>query len=483
MLHKKPGMKLGIFSQMTAGYLAIFSLLIGSNVYAVLKLRQFNANTLHILNVDNRMLDYKKKLVDAHLSQVVYERKYFLTKDPVLYNRFLSAKSDFDKFLSEVSGLARDPAKKDFLIRTRTHNQRYESLVDTEAKFLEKNQPYSRKGYEKEKDKVSDRILEELQKFEEASYADVHARMEALNEAGAFAQGTATALSLVSIFLAVLTSFFITRSIKKPLTTLVRKTREISDGVFQDPLLISSPPEIAELTKAFNSMCDRLTAADKMKADFFSTISHELRTPLASIKEGTSLLLDGIGGSITEKQEEMLSILSEETNRLIGLVNSILDLSKMEAGMMTYHFGLGNVAPLIDRVMVEVQPLVKAKSIHVENTTAPDLPAARMDAERIAQVFRNLVSNAVKFTPEGGRITVSARSVDDGIEIRIADTGPGIPRERLTTIFEKFQSMDRTQGTGLGLTIVKHIITAHGGRVWAESRLLEGSTFIFVLPC
>ncbi len=483
MLHKKPGMKLGIFSQMTAGYLAIFSLLIGSNVYAVLKLRQFNTGTLRILNIDNRILDYKKKLVDAHLSQVQYERKYFLTKDPVLYNRYLSAKSDFDRFLAGADAIADDPPRKNFLKRIQARHQHYESLVHAEVTFLEKNQPYPRKGYEEEKDKASDEILEELQKFEDASYADVHVRMRTLNEAGAFAQKIATALSLVSILLAVLTSFFITRSIKKPLTTLVKKTREISNGIFEDSLLVPSPPEITELTKAFNSMCDRLTAADKMKSDFFSVISHELRTPLASIKEGTSLLLDGVGGSITEKQGEMLSILSEETNRLIGLVNSILDLSKMEAGMMTYQFDRGNVAPLIDRVMVEMQPLVEAKNIHFENETASDLPVARMDAERIAQALRNLVSNAVKFTPEGGRITVSARSVDGGIEIRITDTGPGIPRERLTTIFEKFQSMDRTKGTGLGLTIVKHIITAHGGRVWAESRVHEGSTFIFVLPC
>jgi two-component system sensor histidine kinase GlrK len=225
-----------------------------------------------------------------------------------------------------------------------------------------------------------------------------------------------------------------------------------------------------------------------MKADFFSSMSHELRTPLTSIKEGTGLLLDGVGGDTTEKQRKLLSILAEESNRLISVVNSLLDLSKMEAGMMAYDFEITHVDPLIKRAIAEITPLVEAKGIRLENEMDGALPPLRMDPERILQVLRNLLGNAVKFTPKGGLVRVAAKPADGKLAISVKDSGPGIPAESLTSIFEKFNQGSRQapharQGTGLGLAIANSIITSHGGKIWAESELGQGSTFIFVLPC
>ncbi len=126
---------------------------------------------------------------------------------------------------------------------------------------------------------------------------------------------------------------------------------------------MTSPPEIGELAAAIDSMCEKLQEFDRLKADFFASMSHELRTPLTSIKEGTGLLLDGVGGETTEKQRKLLAILAEESNRLINVVNSLLDLSKMEAGMMTYDFESGHVDPLIRRALAEIAPLIEAKQI------------------------------------------------------------------------------------------------------------------------
>jgi two-component system sensor histidine kinase GlrK len=225
-----------------------------------------------------------------------------------------------------------------------------------------------------------------------------------------------------------------------------------------------------------------------MKADFFAAMSHELRTPLTSIKEGTGLLLEGIGGPTTEKQRKLLAILAEESNRLILLVNSLLDLSKMEAGMMSYDFALAQIEPLLKRAVAEVAPLVEAKQITVESAVDQPLPAVRIDAERILQVLRNLLGNAIKFTPKGGLVRVSARPRGNKLEIAVKDSGPGIPQEALLSIFEKFNQGKRADdlarsGTGLGLAIAKSIISSHGGKIWAESQLGHGSTFIFVLPC
>jgi two-component system sensor histidine kinase GlrK len=224
-----------------------------------------------------------------------------------------------------------------------------------------------------------------------------------------------------------------------------------------------------------------------MKSEFFSSMSHELRTPLTSIKEGTRLLLEGVGGSITDKQKQLLTILREESDRLINLVSSLLDLSKMEAGMMTYSFTQSSLPPLIHKVMNEIGPLVEAKQIALNAELSPELPSIKMDSERILQALRNLIGNAVKFTPEGGLVTVSSKVHDRRVEVSVRDTGPGILAEDLATIFDKFQQTAsngpyRIKGTGLGLAIAKHIINSHGGEIWAESQPGRGSTFIFVLP-
>jgi two-component system sensor histidine kinase GlrK len=480
-------MRLTIFSRLMIGYFAIFSLVILVSAYAILRLHQLNTGTRHILNIDNRILDYQEKLADSTLSQLRYEKKYVLTKDVLLYEQFLSAKRDFTKFLSELLLIVDTPEKKDSLNKVKTHYQHFQALIDKEIENIRGTQSYSKRWSEQEIEKASDGVLEELKKLEGYARRDIQQRMKMLGESSASARKLVLTISAVAVVLVIVASFLITRSIAQPLTILMEKTKEISKGVFNDDLNIASPPEISELAGAFNSMCGKLKMVDKMKSDFFSSMSHELRTPLTSIKEGINLLREGVGGTIPERQKRLLAILSEESKRLIDLVNSLLDLSKMEAGMMTYTFEPGTVTPLIERATTEMIPLIEARKITLTTKVDQKLPVIKIDREKILQVLRNLVGNAVKFTPEGGQVRVVARLVNRGVEVSVSDTGPGIKKENLTTIFEKFHQAPFKQsnpikGTGLGLAIVKHVITAHGGRVWAESEPGQGSSLIFVLP-
>ncbi len=480
-------MRLTIFSRLMIGYFAIFSLVILVSVYAILRLHQLNTGTRHILNIDNRILDYEEKLSDALLSQLRYEKKYVLTKDNLLYEQYLSAKQDFAKSLSELHRIVDTPEKKDSLYRARMQYMRFQSLIDRETEYVQRSQTYSKRWYAQEMEKASDGVLEELKRLEVYSRHDIEQRMKMLGESSASARKLVITMSAIAIVLIIVTSFLNTRSITKPLRILMEKTKEISKGVFDEDLNIASPPEIAELTGAFNSMCGKLKVVDKMKSDFFSSMSHELRTPLSSIKEGIGLLRDGVGGVVPEKQKRLLAILSEESKRLIDLVNSLLDLSKMEAGMMTYAFEPAGLAPLIERASTEMVPLVEAKKIALKIKVGAGLPAVKIDREKILQVLRNLIGNAVKFTPAGGQVSVAARLVNRRVEVSVSDTGPGITAENLTAIFEKFhqahlKNSSYMKGTGLGLAIVKHVITAHGGSVWAESEPGHGSSFIFVLP-
>ncbi len=484
----KNEMRLTIFSRLMIGYLTMFILVMIVGVYAILMLHRLNAGTHHILTVDNRIIDYEEKLTDSILSQMRYEKKYVITKDAVLYDQFFSAKEDFNKLLSEALLIADTPEKRASLNKVKAYHTRFQSSIERQIEEVRGNQSHSKRGGGQEVERAADGILEELKKLEILSRHDVQDRMSGLKEAGASASQFAMIMSGIALVLVTGISFLITRSITKPLTILRDRTKEISKGVFDGDLNHPAPPEVSDLMAAFNSMCAKLKTVDKMKSDFFSSMSHELRTPLTSIKEGISLLQDGVGGTVTEKQKRLLTILSEESKRLIDLVNSLLDLSKMEAGMMTYSFEQGSIVPLIGRATTEITPLIEAKKIALQKKIDERLPVIRMDREKILQVLRNLIGNAVKFTPERGEVTVSARVLNqEEVEVVVSDTGPGIGREHLTTIFEKFHQAsptnpDRTKGTGLGLAIVRHVITAHGGRVWAESEPGHGSSFFFVLP-
>jgi two-component system sensor histidine kinase GlrK len=179
--------------------------------------------------------------------------------------------------------------------------------------------------------------------------------------------------------------------------------------------------------------------------------------------------------------------MAEESARLIDMVNSLLDLSRIEAGKMIYHFTQADLVPMINKVAREIEPLAETKNVKIEQNIIKKIPVVKVDLERILQVLRNLIGNAVKFTPAGGYVRVSAELVERGIRVSVKDTGAGISKENLTLIFDKFHqafltSSSKIKGSGLGLSYVKHIIKAHGGEVWAESKLGQGSTFTFTLP-
>jgi two-component system sensor histidine kinase GlrK len=480
-------MRLTIFSRLILGYLVIFILVLAISVYTIFQLEQFERVIRSIQGIDNRMLEYEKRLGDSLLSQMRYERKYVIGKDRALYDQFQLASDDFKKTMNHALLFAGAFPHREMLSRVKADHEGYQSLVAEEMRFMQANQPYDQEAYKEEKEKAVDRILGELKSLEANSQQNSYNKIKNLGEAGADARRWTLWIAILALFSILAISFFITRSITKPISILIDKTREIANWVFKGDLHLSSPPEMKELSQAVNSMCDRLKAVDRMKSDFFSMVSHELRTPLTSIMVGTSMLSTRIGEEMTEKEKEILDIISKESQRLIALVNSILDLTKMEAGMMVFNFTPTDMMPLIQQAVAEIEPLAMAKEIGLQITSPPGLPVIRMDRERILQVLRNFIGNAVKFNPPGGQVTVSAASKDGTLEVCVKDTGPGIPRENLATIFDKFQqgplpSPNSMKGSGLGLAIAKHIITAHRGKIWAESEPGQGSSFFFVLP-
>lgn len=480
-------MQMSILKRLIAGYLIIFLLLMTTSIYTIMRFEDFDAITRSILTVDNAMNDYEKKLSDTLLSQILYERKYLIIKDDALYDQFLLARGDFGQYLDRMQSIADTPEKNEILKKIRENHDLYQSVFFEEVEFVRRNKRYAQNWYKDEKDHAVDGIMDQLKELRVRSQQSTYEKIRLLGEAGVSSKQMAISIAIIALLVGLLISLFITRSITKPLSIMITKTREIADGNLQADVQLTSPPEIGKLARAFNDMCEKLRQIDKLKSDFFSTMSHELRTPLTSIKEGTSLLIEGIGGDLTEKQKKLLTIISAESNRLIGLVNSLLDLSKMEAGMMVYSFMPTDIKTLVGKAIVAVEPLTMSKNVAITISAPSDIPLLSLDGERIIQAVRNLVGNAVKFAPNGGKVDISLQYRDQNLEITVSDNGPGVSKEYLQTIFEKFQQAPssgpyQVKGTGLGLAIVKHIVTAHKGKVWAESEPGKGSSFFILLP-
>jgi PAS domain S-box-containing protein len=247
---------------------------------------------------------------------------------------------------------------------------------------------------------------------------------------------------------------------------------------------VSATGERTGVVVTFRDITER-QAVERLKSEFVSTVSHELRTPLTSIRGSLGLLAAGLLGELPEKGQRMLDIAIGNTDRLVRLINDILDLERMDSGRVELRRRVVDAADLVTQAVDVMQPMAERAGIDLR--AEAEHCSLRVDSDRILQTLTNLLSNAIKFSPRGARITVSASSDGGTFTFRVADGGRGIPHDKLETVFERFQQVDASDsrekgGTGLGLAICRSIVQAHGGRIWAESRVGTGSTFHVSLP-
>ena len=245
--------------------------------------------------------------------------------------------------------------------------------------------------------------------------------------------------------------------------------------------------ENARLYEELGESNAQLLQASRLKSQFLAGVSHELRTPLNSIIGFSKVLLNRLDGDLNERQDAYVRSVHTSSQHLLQLINSILDISSIEAGRLALDQADFELAELIDECVEVSLPLTRGKPIKLDKDVAFDLPHVSGDRAKIRQVLLNLLSNAVKFTP-GGRVSVGVRLDGDTIHVSVSDTGVGIRKDDLGRLFEPFERLENpvsrdVGGTGLGLAISKKFVELHGGKMWAESRENTGSTFHFTLPC
>ena len=327
-----------------------------------------------------------------------------------------------------------------------------------------------------------------------------------------------TLLLVAFLLLAIATSIMLARRLVRPIESIQAAAAKIGSGSLDQRIEIRSSDELGALAEEFNRMAARLqesysgleqkveertreleTALSELdekshelettsrhKSEFLANMSHELRTPLNAILGFSQVLRERLFGEVNEKQKEYLDDILSSGNHLLSLINDVLDLSKVEAGQIELEVAQFSMQDALERGVVMVRGRATNDGVSIALAPYSGVDLVEGDERRISQVIFNLLSNAVKFTPAGGTVDVRAGQVDGEVRVAVADTGPGVAPEDHKRIFEEFQQtaagVEQREGTGLGLALSKRLIELHGGRIWVDSELGKGSTFVFALP-
>jgi signal transduction histidine kinase len=290
----------------------------------------------------------------------------------------------------------------------------------------------------------------------------------------------------IALVVSILLSFLVTRWVAAPLDHLASAARAVAGGDYDQHLKVTGPDEMQSLALAFNEMVSEVKASQQSQREFVANVSHELKTPLTSIRGFAQAILDGAAAD-EEQQERAALVIRDESARLERLVKGLLDLARLDSGQTEFTFQRVELNALLSAVVERLSVKAREAGVTVQ-LEVPDFPALVGDGDRLAQVFTNLLDNAVKHSPRGGDIRVWGEVADGWVSVYIDDHGEGIPAPDLERIFERFYMVNKARpggvdrGTGLGLAISQEIIRMHHGRLTAQSKIGEGSRFSVQLP-
>ena len=482
--------RLSIFWRLALGYLTILALVIGVNLYILGQFRNLTELGAELATHHFPAVETAKRLISSLYAQLKSDKQYLVLRDTTLLKDFLQEAENFRKTLKALQDQEPSGSPLEFLQATKVLHEEFHTLFLSVGVEQADRSPTAIAHYEQKRDELIEGMTQSINAFitsQEASVGDIlrDSHIQTVR-----AQEITQQLLMMALILGLGLAGVASYSILRPLRRVKAQIRRIGQGQFGGSISLSVPQELRDLVGQVNWMGEKLQKLDEMKSEFLANISHELRTPLTSIREGSQLLLDGIPGNLNKDQRETLTIISESSQRLNHLIGNLLDLSRMEADMVSYNFAPTDLNRLAVRSVEKMKFLAERKNIHLEMALASNgIRFQNVDSQRIEQVLENLLSNAIKFSPYGS--TISVRSIphesdSEGIHFMVSDKGPGIPKEDLPHIFERFYQ-GKTQegrmyvGSGIGLALAKRVLEAHEGNIWAESTVGMGTTLHFTL--
>jgi signal transduction histidine kinase len=421
---------------------------------------------------------------DAMLALGRLETRFLVLQDPQYAALWREQAERAAEDLARLRDLMATRQEARRLETATTDFEHYRALVAQEHALLQRNQrTRALRIAETEARVVAERVEASLDELAAATYARVEsAQVEAARLERRTWVGVALALG-AAVFLATMGTALVAVRVTRSLGQLSAATAAVAAGAVHDPLPVDRRDEIGALARSFNTMASQLRQLDDDKQQLFASISHELRSPLTSVREAAHLLREEVPGPLNAKQARLVDIVGRSCDRLLGLVNRLLEVARLRAGMLPLERRHLDLDRVVTRALEELRPQADEAGVVLARHTTGENFHVVGDEERLVQVVVNLVANAVRFTPKDGRVTVVLRDAGPEVELAVEDTGVGIPASALPHVFDSYRQAHRGRGgTGLGLTIVRGVVHAHDGRVSAESEEGRGSRFTVTLP-
>ncbi|MBI4469450.1 MAG: HAMP domain-containing histidine kinase [Acidobacteria bacterium] len=497
-----------ISTRITAGYVTLIGLMVGLMVYEVMLIHRMASTNRDLAQINFRAAGSSLQLLRDVDQLEEFTGKFFIRKDPDYASKLVEVRSAFAADLESLRELSRTVEERSAI------GEIARSFEDYTAEAVAAEQTIGQSPDDNHEYRWSALIvrLEQLRtqitNVFQITRQEIRAQVDRSTETGLRAEKIAWGVALAAVLLSLIVSLLIVRSILRPLGRLTEGTRAIAEGNFLFQLDDSGADEFSQLAGDFNTMTHRLEELDQMKKDFVSHVSHELKAPLASIQETNRLLLEQIPGPLVARQQRLLELNQQSAVRLSAMIANLLDLSRIEAGVMQYDFTGQNLNDLVLGVVAELDLPARARGLCVEVDLPQPPLTIECDEVRITQVVRNLLDNAIKFSPQGGHIAIHARPAPEvpavvpasaqhqlhagalpkGYAlISVTDAGHGIPDEHKGRVFERFHQVRRGrkisgQGAGLGLAICRTIVETHRGAIWAADGTGGGATFCILLP-
>lgn len=478
-------LKFGIMMKLFLWYFVLISIFYGTIFLLFIHIRQIVKVSEDIVNKNYKISSASKKMIESLLWMAENENKYDLLKKEDYKEYFLSAQKEFEGNLTEILRLdSKEPRDHD---PWRQLYQDYLAHLPASSEGPDEEEPAKTLWIP---ETVLNDWVQRISKARSENEIQIESEMLGLNHGGRLAIRAGVLGLGASVLVGLLGSIFLAHSMSRPLRELRKGIGSISQHGLITPIRVMSKDEFGELAGAFNEMADRLRQEERMRSDFISMLSHEIRTPLTSIRESVNLIAEEVMGAINDRQRRFLEIASREIERICDLLNHLMQVSRLEAGVIKIEPRPLDPSTFVSGGIYRVTPAAESKGILIRAEVSDQVPHVMGDHDHLQQVLLNLLGNAIKFSPSGSEIIVRVEldRTEDGDRLRfsVSDSGPGIPQEEQSLIFHKYYRAsgvrDQVDGVGLGLNISKHIVEAHGGAIWMESRMGQGSTFGFTLP-
>ena len=478
-------------SKLLAAFLLVELLLVALGATGLLALREVEQRAGDLVSLQHKIDAFRQMQHDT-LRQLYGVSAALAAPDNATLSSALRQINQFGYDLDRVAFVAKDEVA--LLGRLREEYSRFIAIATRVLELTRAGQTSeARQVQTAELAPLADRLERLTNQLVNRAESDMVNGVDASRATYETSQVDVVAFALAGFVLTLALGYAISWSIVAPVQEIDDRLNRIAAGDFSQKVAVANRDELGALAEHVNSACERLQElyqslqdASRHKSQFLANMSHELRTPLNAILGFGELLLDGVYGEVPERMRNPLERMQRNGKHLLGLINDVLDLSKIEAGQLSLSVADYSVDELVRGVYGAVESLAAEKKLFISTCVPPGLPPARGDERRLAQALLNLVGNAIKFT-DSGEVAIEVAARDNSLTFSVRDTGPGIAEADQAKIFEEFRQVDGSitktkMGSGLGLAIAKRIVEMHGGRIWVDSSPGAGATFSFTAP-